>query len=189
MKDINLLPEDIKSTTSYAPSKPASSGISAKVIIILILILAFVGATLVAPKLYIKSLEVSLSNVQKAIEDPKYDVVKKVNSDITKVSGVLKTKSDIMDTIDKKVYSINEILTTVNSVVPKGCKINRIEYEGTTLNISGNSDDSLAIAELVSKVQRLDFVKIAEDITVDQTNTFTLKLVVGNVGVDGKEGK
>lgn len=180
MKDINLLPEDIKSTGSFTPTtKPSSSGISAKAIAIVVVVLLFIGGTLVAPTIYIKSLEVKLASVEKAINDPKYDEVKKVRADIVSVDGIIKSKDSVMNDIDTKAYPINEILISVNSVVPKGCHINSMEYTGTQLKISGNTDDSLAIAELVSKVQRLDFVEIAQDIVVDQTNTFNLVLNVG----------
>lgn len=186
MKDINLLPEDIKSTTSYTPSKP-KAGVSPKAIVITVFVLLFIGATLVAPRFYISTLEGTLSGLKKEIEDPKYDEVKKVNADIKSITGVLSTKNQIMNAIDKKAYPINEVITTVSSVVPKGCKINRIEYEANVITISGNTDDAIAIAELVSRIQRLDFISILEDITVDQTNTFTLRLSVG--ASTGKEGE
>ncbi|OPZ92283.1 MAG: hypothetical protein BWY74_01661 [Firmicutes bacterium ADurb.Bin419] len=178
MKDINLLPEDIKSTTSYTPNKP-KAGVSPKVIVTAVFVVLFIGATLVAPRLYISALEGTLNGVKKEIEDPKYDEVKKVNADIQSITGVLNSKNEIMNSIDKKAYPINEILTTVNGVVPKGCKINRIEYNSNLLTLSGNAEEAIAIAELVSRIQRLGFVEISEDISVDQTNTFTLKLKVG----------
>lgn len=186
MKDINLLPEDIKSTTSYTPSKP-KAGISPKAIVITIFVLLFIGATLVAPRFYIATLEGTLNSLKKEIEDPKYDEVKKVNADIKNVNGILTSKSDVMESIDKKAYPINEVITTINGVVPKGCRINTMEYKNNSLTMSGNADEAIAIAELVSKIQRLDFIEIAQDITVDQSNTFTLKL---NVGIPArKEGK
>lgn len=183
MKDINLLPEDIKSTTSYAPSKP-SSGISLKVITILILIALFIGATLVAPTVYIKTLEANLSAVEKAIEDPKFDEVKKVRADTLAVKGIIDSKSDVMETVDRNIYPINEILTAVNSSVPKGASLNKIDYKNNQVTLTGFTEDILAIAELVTKIDRLDSVDIASDISVDETNKFTLKLDVG-----GKAGK
>lgn len=178
MKDINLLPEDIKSTSSYTPAKP-KSGISAKAIVVLLFILIFIGATLAAPTLYVRYLENTLSNIEKDIEDPKYDPVKKVKADIASVDGTINSKNDIMDTVDLKAYPINEVLVAVRSVVPKGCSISMMEYLGTNLKIAGKADNSIAIAELVSKIQRLDFVQIMNDITVDEKNTFNLELSVG----------
>ncbi|NLL06210.1 MAG: PilN domain-containing protein [Clostridiaceae bacterium] len=183
MKDINLLPEDIKSTTSYSPSKPGS-GISLKVITILILIALFIGATLVAPSVYIKTLEANLSAIEKAIEDPKFDEVKKVRADTSAVKAIIDSKSDVMATVDKNIYPINEILIAVNSSIPKGTSLNRIEYKNNQVTLTGFTEDILAIAELVTKIDRLDSVNIASDITVNETNKFTLKLNVG-----GKEGK
>ncbi len=179
MKDINLLPEDIKSTTSYTPERP-KSGISAKAVTIFVFVVLFIAGTIAAPKMYIMSLESTLSSIEKEINDPQYDPVKKVRSDLASIDGIIGAKSTIMNDIDTKAYPINEVLVSVNSVVPKGCHINTMEYKGTQLSISGNADDNIAIAELVSKVQRLDFIEIAEDIVVDQTNKFTIKLSVGN---------
>ena len=178
MKDINLLPEDIKSTTTYTPAK-SSSGISSKAIVVLIFVLLLIGVTIAAPKVYISILEGNLASVEKAINDPKYDIVKKVKADIASVGSIISSKSDIMDTIDTKSYPINEILVVVTSVVPNGCEINAMEYKGTQLKIVGKADNSIAIAELVSKIQRLDFVEIKSDISVDHTNTFALELTVG----------
>lgn len=180
MKDINLLPEDIKSTTVSSPNAKAGSiGISAKAIAILVVVLLFIGASLAAPKVYIMALEANLAKVEKEIEDPKYDEVKKVRADLSAIDGVIGSKSDVMNTIDTKSYPINEVLVAVNGVVPAGCKITSMEYKGTDLKISGYADNSIAIAELVSKIQRLDFVEIKSDITVDQTNLFTLEMSLG----------
>lgn len=185
MKDINLLPEDIKSASSYSPGSSSSGiGVSLKVITVLVLIALLIGATLVAPKVYISKLEADLSKIEKYIEDSKFDEVKKVNADIAAVKSVLASKNDVMETVDKNIYPINEILIAVNNSIPRGTSLNRIEYRSNKITLVGFTEDALAIAELVAKINRLDSVEIASDITVDQTNKFTLDLIVG-----GKEGK
>lgn len=185
MKDINLLPEDIKSTTISSPTgKTGSAGISVKAVAIIIVVLLFIGSTLAAPKVYIMALEGNLAKVEKEINDPKYDTVKKVKADLATIDGVIASKSDVMSTIDTKAYPINEVLVAVNSVVPAGCKVSSMEYKGTDLKLVGFADNSIAIAELVSKIQRLDFVEIKNDISVDQTNKFSLEMSLGR-----KEGK
>lgn len=185
VKDINLLPEDIKSASSYAPGKSDSNtGTVIKAIAVLIFLGAFIGATLVAPKIYIKKLEADLSSIEKYIEDPKFDEVKKVNADIAAVKSVIASKNDVMETVDKKIYPINEVLIAVNNSFPRGTTLNSINYKNNKVKLTGYTDDILAIAELVARINRLDSVQIASDITVDQTNKFNLDLVVG-----GKDGK
>jgi len=186
MKDINLLPEDIKSASSYSPGKSGSgAGTALKVASVLALLVVFIAGTLVAPKVYINTLERELSKVEKEIADPKFEVVKKVNGDLAAIKSVIDSKNDVMETVDKKVYPINEILVAVNNSVPKGTSLNRIEYKNNKIKLVGYTDDILAIAELVAKIHRLDSIQIASDITVDQTNQFSVELIVG----DGKEGK
>lgn len=181
MKDINLLPEDIKSTSTYSPSK-YGSGVSVKAIIGIVFVVLFIAATLAAPKVYIKTLETSLAKVEKELEDPKYDVVKKVKADISSVDALINKKNFIMNDIDSKSYPINEILLTVNSAVPSGCKVSSLSYTGTSLVMSGNADNVLAIAELMSRLQRLDFVQIANDVSVNDSKSFTINLIVGRKG-------
>jgi len=185
MKDINLLPEDIKSASSYSPGSGSGTGSMLKVVPILVLLILFIVGTLIAPKVYIGGLESELSKIEKEIADPKFDVVKNVNKDIAAVKKVIDSKNDVMETVDKNVYPINEILVAVNNSVPKGTSLNRIEYKNNKIKLVGYTDDILAIAELVAKIHRLDSIQIASDIIVDQTNQFTVQLIVG----DGKEGK
>jgi len=178
MKDINLLPEDIKSTTSYAPDKP-KSGVSIKAIVVLIFILMFVGASLAAPTVYTRHLETTLSKIEDEIADPKYDPVKQVKKDIAAVSGTINSKNDVMNTVDLEAYPINEVLVVVKSVVPEGCSISKMEYSGTNLGIAGQVDSNIALAELVSKIQRLDFIEIVNNVTIEKDNKFNLTLSVG----------
>ncbi|AEV68046.1 PilN domain-containing protein [Acetivibrio clariflavus] len=185
MKDINLLPEDIKSASAYAPGKPDSNaGTVFKVIGVLLFMGIFIIASLVAPKIYIKKLEADLSSIEKYMEDSKFDEVKKVNADIDAIKGVIASKNDVMETVDKNIYPINEVLIIVNNSLPRGTTLNGIDYKNNKIKLTGYTNDILAIAELVAKINRLDSVQIASDITVDQTNKFNLDLVVG-----GKEGK
>lgn len=182
MKDINLLPEEIKSTSSYA--QPRSGSGALKWIVGLVFIGAIVATSLVAPFFYIQSLKMELDSLNKEINHEKYNEVKQVNADLASINGVLNAKKTVMDKIDQVSYSVNEVIVAVSNAAPKGCNINNIEFEKNKLKVTGVIEDNIVIAEFVSRIQRLNFLTLDSDIKVDSGNIFTITLQVGR-----KDGK
>ncbi|HOQ00672.1 MAG TPA: PilN domain-containing protein [Acetivibrio clariflavus] len=187
MKDINLLPEEIKSTTTYSPAE-SKSGSVVKAIVILFFILVVVGVTIAAPKFYIKTLERELDSINKEIESEKYEPVRQVRAKLDAINGVIASKGDIMDTIDKKAYPVNEVLVSLNSVTPQGCQITKITYSSNRLEINGIARDRMVVAEFVARINRLEFFNITGSVRMDKSNAFTLFVEVGAIK-GGKEGK
>ncbi len=190
MKDINLLPEDIKSTTTYSPAD-SKTGSPIKVIVIIVFILIVIGVTLIAPSIYTKALQSQLDSINKEIESEKYEPVRQVNAKLSTVNGLISSKGDIMDTIDKKSYPLNEVLVSLNGVIPQGCQITKVTYNSNKIDISGIARDRMAVAEFVARVHRLDFLNITGSVKIDTSNVFNLSVEVGakTTSVDGKEGK
>lgn len=186
MKDINLLPEEIKSTSSYTPTK-SKSGFSIKAVIITIFVLIVIGVSILLPKAYIQTLKLELSGLEKDINDPKYSEVKKVNSELATIDGVLASKADVMDSIDSMRFPVNEIIVSVNSVVPQGCEINSIKYSGKNLFIAGQAENRTIAAELVARISRLNFFTITQDIKLQPDGKF--ELVMESGAATGGEAK
>lgn len=183
MKDINLLPEEIKSSSSYVPDKVRSGGV-VKVIIILLFVILILGGSVLAPQAYVKYvLEAKLARINEDINSPKYAEVKKVRADLTDIDKTLETKKDVIGSIDNSNYPVNEVLVAINNVAPQGCVIESIAYGKKSLEIVGQAQDSVVIAELVSRINRLSFLTVVSDVNFDSANVFKLSLKVG-----GKEG-
>lgn len=180
MKDINLLPEEIKSTSTYTPAK-SKLGVSIKAVVITIFVLLVIGVSILLPKAYIQTLKLELSGLEKEINNPKYDEVKTVRKDLETIDGVLASKADVMDSIDSINFPVNEIIVSVNSVVPQGCKINSIKYSGRSLMISGYVENRTVAAELVSSISRLNFFN-SQDIKLQPDGKFELTVQTGAAG-------
>lgn len=180
--DINLLPEDIMSTTTY--ERPSSGSGALKWIIGLIVVGVVVGASLVAPLLHIKMLEGELAQLEKEINSEKYTEVKKVNSDLDSINGVLGKKETVLNQIDSASYPINDIIVAISNAAPIGCKLTNLEFKNNKIKVTGVVEDNLVVAEFVSSVQRLSFLALDSEVNVEEGNIFNFTLLVGR-----KDGK
>lgn len=179
-----MLPEEIKASSPYAP-EGARSGGTAKIIIILILVILVFGGSVLAPQLYVKYiLEAKLERINDDINSPKYAEVKRVRADLTKIETTLASKKDVIGSIDNINYPVNEVLVAIKNVAPQGCVIESILYGRKSLEIVGQAQDSVVIAELVSRINRLSFLTVVSDVSFDNANIFRLSLKVGR-----KEGE
>jgi|BioPla2DNA2_1021312.scaffolds.fasta_scaffold21087_3 Tfp pilus assembly protein PilN len=181
MKDINLLPQDM-SGSNYAYSEK-KAGISAKAIIIAILVLLVFGATLVLPQAYIKTLEMELSALQDEIKDQKYDEVKKVRSDLDSIDKLISDKNDVINDIDNTNISVSELTTAIKSATPEGCELFALDIRTNGILIQGKAIDNLVVAEMVSNLSRLRNLRISSRAEIGNDNTFTLKIdIIGKAG-------
>lgn len=178
--DINLLPEEIMSTTTY--EQPRSGSGALKWIICLVLIGAVVGVSLVAPYLHIKMLEGELAQLEKDIASERFTEVKKVNADLDSINGVLGKKGTVLNQIDSASYPINDVIVAVSNAAPIGCKLTDLEFKSNKLKITGIAEDNLVVAEFVSSIQRLSFLTLNSEISVDEGNVFDFTLLVGRKG-------
>ncbi|GAE88022.1 PilN domain-containing protein [Acetivibrio straminisolvens] len=178
--DINLLPEDIMSTTSY--ERPSSGSGALKLVIGLILVGVVVGTSLLAPFLHVKMLERELAQLEKEIASQKYNEVKKVNSDLDSINGVLGKKEAVLNQIDNASYPINDILVAVSNAAPIGCKLTAIEFKNNKMKLTGLVEDNLVVAEFVSAIQRLSFLALDSEVKIEEGNVFELTVLVGRKG-------
>lgn len=179
--DINLLPEEIMSTTSY--ERPSSGSGVIKLVIGLILVGVVVGCSILAPFLHIKMLERELAQLEKEIASEKYAEVKKVNADLASIDGVLAKKKTVLNQIDSTSYPINDIFVALKNAEPVGCTLTNIEFKNNKLKLTGIAKDNFVIAEFVSAIQRLSFLTLDSEVNVQNGNIFSFTLRVG-----GKDG-
>lgn len=193
MKDINLLPEEVKSpgsTNSFEAVKTEKKHVSAAGVFITVFVLLIMGASLVAPKAYLIYLEGISSGISQQLDSKAYQEVNMVNAQAAQLGATVEEKGAILAAIDAKSLPMAEILNAIRRSTPKGCVVSELKIEKGGLSITGYSESSLLVAELMSNLDRLEsFSRLGktDSVTYDRTNS-SQKFVV-NYTVGGKEGK
>ncbi|MDP4183060.1 MAG: hypothetical protein Q8942_18480 [Bacillota bacterium] len=185
MKDINLLPDDIRAPQEQL--KPEKSGTSSvKIVTIIIAILALVGVSLILPKVYIITQSTRLDLTNKSIESSKYDEVKSVNSKIIEKASEIKVKNDVIMNIEKNYTSVSQILRMIGSSAPTGCNFDKIDFSEGTLNIQGKVPDASQASSFLSYLSRIDNLKVdsTKISTKDSSTQFDFSFIL-----NGKDGK
>lgn len=158
MKDINLMPEEVKPAI-HKRDVTQEKNISTKAILILLLVLIVVVATILSPKIYVKSLEANVASIKADIESDKYTEVKSINKQISSLQATLDLKKIVINTINENEVQILDILNYIQEAAPKGLLISGIQYGNKSLSITGTAKDSTAIAEYMSNITRLSVLK------------------------------
>jgi len=155
VKDINLLPDDIRATSSI--EQKGIPKVSVLTIIITVVVVLVLGVILAVPSLYVKVLGISIENVNKQINDARFDEVKKVNADLIAIDATINSKNDILKTVDRQSLPIGQIMTFIKQSAPKGLTIGDIKYDSNDLTIKGAAQNSIQVAEYLNNLQRLSF--------------------------------
>jgi len=185
VKDINLLPDDIRTPQeSVKPEKSASSPV--KVITIIVAVVALVGVSLILPKVYIITQNTRLDMINSSIESSKYDEVKAVNQKIADIAEQLKVKNNIVLDIDKNYSSVSQLLKVIGSSAPAGCSYENITFNDGTLKIKGTVPDASKASEALSYMSRVDGLKIERTNITSKDNEVTFDF---SFKLPGKEGK
>jgi Tfp pilus assembly protein PilN len=182
VKDINLLPEDIKPSSGYSPKSEKKSA-SVTGVIVAVLVLALIGGSLALPYLVEAGMRARLNGLQTEIDDAKFDEVRTVRASIEKVTKELNGKSDVLTTIDNSLYSMNEVMASINSIVPKGVIISGMTYSNNRLELSGKATDMATYGDFLAKINRLELFEVGKDVSIDEENSFNISITVGRKDV------
>lgn len=188
MKDINLLPEEIRATLEAENTKKNTS--TAKIILITVLVLGFMALTILAPRMYIQGVNIRLTMIQSQLKNKAYDEVKALNAQINSLNTAIGSKKEIVTLIDRESYPVNEILNALKQVAPTGCYINSVDYDTKKLTIGGITTDSVQPAEFLSNIDRLGFLSATDTLkNVKITKTGPAYVFQYTFAVGGKDGK
>ena len=180
MKDINLLPEEIKETEYVQPAK---GGTSLKVLLGVIVGVVIIAVTVAVPYTYIWQKENELESIKEEIESAKYDEVRKVNEELDSIVEVLSSKTDVVDTIDASSNPLTEVIVALQNAIPEGAVITQIDYSSNKLDVTGIAQDRITVAELVASIDKISLLTLSSDVRVeDGTNIFRLSLNVSRGG-------
>ncbi len=181
MKDINLLPEEIKDTEYVQPARGGSTTV--KILLGLIVAVVIIVVSLAIPYTYIWQKQNELETIKKEIESDKYKEVKIVNEQLDSIVDELASKTDVVDTIDESITPLGEVIVALQSAIPDGAAITRISYEKNKLDVTGIAPDRIAVAEIVASINKISLLTLSSDVRVeDGTNVFTFSLNVGRGG-------
>ncbi|TYQ13241.1 UNVERIFIED_CONTAM: Tfp pilus assembly protein PilN [Acetivibrio alkalicellulosi] len=178
MKDINLLPEEIKETEYVQPNK--SNGFSFMLLFGLIIGIAIIAVTILAPYAYIWQKEKELEAIEAEIESEKYDIVREVNSDLDEINGIIDGKMTVINTIDGMSHPVNEIIVALQSIVPEGAVITNIRYNNNKIDVTGIAADRITVAEMIASVNRISLLTLSSELRVDEANVFQFSVNVGS---------
>lgn len=191
MKDINLLPEDIKATVGEnTVSSRTSAKLSSVTILVIILVSIIAIAILFAPHFIIKSKEATVEAIKAQINSQAYQEVKAVNGQLSTINSTLNGKYAVLKDIDNSTYPVNELLNEVKQAVPNGCVVSSLKFDNGRVLITGAATDSMVIAEFISNIDRLDIFNragLTDSVSYQRTNSvqrFQLSFTVGR-----KDGK
>lgn len=172
MKDINLLPEDLKDKEfKDGGGLDNKESIEPKKILIGLVIVFGLAVVFFLPFLYNKYLENDYKNTIKEIESEKFNVVREVNAEMITTKELVESKSTIVATIDNQNVKVNEILLALKSILPEGCNITNVRVTKGIVNISGQIKEKIQVGEIIARAERFKFFKLSKKSSVSYNNS------------------
>ncbi len=186
MKDINLMPEEVKPAPAPKAKSSKKGSIPVKAVVIVVVSLVFVVGSILSPKIYVKALESQTSALQAEIESDKYKEVKTVNQQIAEAQSNISSKKEVIGSITSSTLLTTDIINFAQQAAPEGVTIDSLQCGEKGLSIEGIAKGSTAVAEYISNLTRLNAfadysskanfsydkanVKLAFKIELSQTN-------------------
>jgi Tfp pilus assembly protein PilN len=156
MKDINLMLEEDRSQASASVLSKTAFKVNIKVLIGVLLTIAFIIVTVVAPGAYVNVLNAQSEALKNELVAKKYQDVANVKNQTAAMESAISMKQNVINTVDHQGYSTLLILNVVSKAAPKGCKITSLNYSSNGVHISCTADDSnLQIIEFIANLDRL----------------------------------
>jgi Tfp pilus assembly protein PilN len=154
MKDINFLVNDTALGAREANEKQKTVVSIGKTILV---ILSLTAATLLlfVPGIIISGMESEISEIEQSMLDPKYRELRDTKAQLQIVTDTLNSKKAIINDIDAKSLEASQVILMVENAIPAGCYITSVNYSGSTLELKGKAESSLAYAELLGNLDSL----------------------------------
>ena len=190
MKDINLLPDDMKKDKENKKDGGGSDfrdKLDPKMILIILGIVFVLAVVFFAPVLYNKYLESRYQNVRDTIESGKFNEVYEVNQKIEEIEEVIGNKVTLMSFVDSNFVSASEIFVAIKSVLPQGATITGLSYDGSRVSINGTIVEGIQIGEILTRAERFRFFEMDDrtSVTLGGSNEFSFNFDVVTGRGDG----
>lgn len=186
MKDINLLPDDLKGRQGQGIKlEELRDKVDPKMILVAIAVVLTLIFVFFVPLLYNNLLEQKLFSIQGEIKSQAYERVRKARKDMADEKLKIDTKKKTMTEIDTVNMSVTELFSAITGIMPAGCTVSTLNYTGKTLVITGNVVEDIQIGEILSRAKRLNFLDIDGNasISYDAKKNFSFSFnLAGNGG-------
>ena len=184
MRDINLLPDEVRSqdVKVLLGNVESNSTAKTKTIIMGVIIVTFMAALILFPKIYINLMEAKKNSIDIQMAAQKYVQIKTLKAQLTNIKSILKTKEDVIQSIDERNYPVSEMISMMKHVAPSGSTINRFDYNEKTLKVSVSMKDLIQVAEFVSNAKRYEFLTPSDsmkEISYNKDGTLEFTFDVG----------
>ncbi len=184
MKDINLLPEDIKaSNENFKVEKSTASPV--KLITIIVASVVLIAATFVLPRFILMALNAKLDATNKSIESATYNEVKQIKSKTIQETDRIVTKNTIISAIEKESYPMSQVIAIIKNSTPQGCTLERVNFDKYDLIVEGKATDSIKAAELLTNISRISSISVKSTTLTDNNGLQQFKY---SFYFSGKEG-
>jgi Tfp pilus assembly protein PilN len=196
MRDINLLPEDSKAASKENILKEAVEGAKekkagrtlVKAVMLVVVIATLIAATLAAPRVYMGELDAAAAELDRTVNDPKYNETNLVNRQLAIVNGQLELKREVLKDIDAKSHPLTEIFTSLRNACPRGCYITGLDFDGGKVRVSGAASDAMLAAEFMSNLDSLEHLEregSSDSLAVAEFNASVQYSFTYNIGGGG----
>ncbi|MDI3312539.1 MAG: PilN domain-containing protein [Thermoanaerobacterium sp.] len=149
MKDINLIPDEIKSLNE----KRKKDTITVISFLLATFVLIFI---LLLPNMYIKNLERQKSTLSSQLINLK--VKKDMYSTIQSKINYYSEKEKIIKDLSNKKLNMTEIFNDISSNIPDNVSITDIKFNGNVLEITGNSYMNKYLSDFMLNLRKLNYV-------------------------------
>jgi hypothetical protein len=154
LKDINLLPDELRESEEGSSKK----SIDLKTVAIGLFALMFLTAIFFIPQLWEQALTRQKEDLEAQIADVKYDEVRTVRIELADANNIVTTRKNVLESIDRSIYTVDEIFNTIPNIAPKGSRVETFLFSGRRVNISGTLSNDMQWAEMISRLNRISII-------------------------------
>jgi len=149
LKDINLIPDEIK----LLDEKRKRSTFTMIVFLIVAFVLIFI---LLLPSMYINNLEKQKSTLNNQLNSLK--AKKDMYSTIKSKENYYSQKEKIIKYLSDKKLNMTEILNDISANIPENVSIKDMKFNGSVLEITGDSYMNKYLSDFMLNLRKLKYV-------------------------------
>lgn len=181
LKDINLLPNDLKKGSLKGQDSRKQTDFRDKMdpkkLWIGLIVVFLLVVTFLFPILYNNILKQNVKKVNDEIKGESFDIVREVNAKLDEVEGVLDNKRGIIGTIDQTTVPISEILVAIPSIMPSDTILNGFSLTGKIVTINGVVSKYIQLGEIITRAKRSNYFDVEKNVPIsfNEKNNFNLE--------------
>jgi hypothetical protein len=179
LKDINLLPDDMRKKDSHEESRGRvldfRDQIDPKVMWIGFIVLFALTVVFFFPFLYNKHMEQQVKRTVSEINSEKFDRVREVNKGLKEIQDKVAVKQQVVGVIDQSSVPVHEIFVAIQSIMPSNSVINNVNFDGRKVTLSGRVAENIQLGEIISRAKRSNYFHVDERaaISYNDSKNFT----------------